>query len=82
MKASEAKALSDSVCSNGLMKTMDLIVAHIKEAIGKGYRSVGVCNLIPTQHRRTAVAQLKEWGYSVDEGYDPRDATSWITVSW
>jgi adenosine deaminase len=82
MKASEARALSDRMCSNGMAKVMEDVVARIKSTIEKGYRSTCIYTIIPSQYRLAAVSQLKEWGYTVSEGYDPRDSTSWITVSW
>jgi hypothetical protein len=82
MKASEARALSDRICSSGLEDTLTVIVARIRTAINKGYRSTGIDSAVPSLYKHTVIAQLKEWGYTVSEGYDPRDSTFWITVSW
>lgn len=82
MRAEEARKLSaDFSNSDEVADAMNTVFTKIKRAAGQGSRAVSIESL-PYLTKSAVFANLKELGYKVDESYDVREQTSWITIIW
>jgi hypothetical protein len=82
MNADEARKLSADY-SNGteVANAMNMVFIKIKRAANQGYRATSI-ETLPYLAKSVVIKNLKELGYKVEESYDVREQTSWITITW